>query len=66
MSIENINFRGLSPFGVEANEISIADINDKDLASLKQVAANNCFIVFRKQSVSDSEREAAFRAASLI
>ena len=55
MGIENINFRALSPFGIEANEISIADINDKDLVSLKQVIANNCFIVFRKQSVSDAE-----------
>lgn len=55
MNIENINFCALSPFGIEANEINIIDINDKDLASLKHLIANNCLIVFRKQSVSDSE-----------
>jgi taurine dioxygenase len=55
MGIENINFRALSPFGIEASEISITQINDEDLVLLRYVIANNCFIVFRKQSVSDAE-----------
>jgi taurine dioxygenase len=52
---ENINFRALSPFGIEANEISITEIDDKDLVSLKHVLANNGLLVFRKQSVSDAD-----------
>jgi hypothetical protein len=55
MSIENINFRALSPFGIEANEISITEINGKDLVFLRNVIANHCFIVFQKQAVSGSD-----------
>lgn len=55
MGIKNINFRALSPFGIEASEISITQIHDEDLVLLRYVIANNCFIVFRKQSVSDAE-----------
>lgn len=55
MSRENINFRPLSPFGVEANEIQIAEIADKDLVDLKQAIANHGFVVFRKQAVNDAE-----------
>jgi taurine dioxygenase len=55
MSKENINFRALSPFGIEANEIFIAEIDDKDLLSLKHVIANNGVLVFRKQAVSDAD-----------
>jgi taurine dioxygenase len=55
MSRENINFRALSPFGAEANEMSITNINDKDLVSLKHVVANNGFVIFRKQAVGDAD-----------
>jgi taurine dioxygenase len=55
MSKENISFRALSPFGIEANEISITEINDKDLVSLKHVIASNGVLVFRKQAVSDAD-----------
>jgi taurine dioxygenase len=55
MSRGNINFRALSPFGAEANEISITEIDDKDLVSLKHVIASNGLLVLRKQSVSDAD-----------
>jgi taurine dioxygenase len=52
---ENIHFRALSPFGIEANKINITEIDDKDLVYLKHVIANNGSIVFRKQAVSDAD-----------
>jgi taurine dioxygenase len=52
---ENINFRALSPFGIEANEIKITEINDRDLVALKHVIASNGLLVFRKQVVSDAD-----------
>jgi taurine dioxygenase len=55
MSRDNINFRALSPFGAEANEIKITEIDDKDLVSLKHVIASNGLLVFRKQVVSDAD-----------
>ena len=55
MSRETIDFRALSPFGMEANEIKITEINDKDIVYLKHVLANNGFIVFRQQTVSDAD-----------
>jgi taurine dioxygenase len=55
MITENIDFRTLSPFGIEANEISISDITDRDLASLKHFIANHGLLVFRKQAVSDTD-----------
>jgi taurine dioxygenase len=55
MSRETIDFRALSPFGIEANEISITEINEKDIVSLKHALANNGFIVFRQQAVSDAD-----------
>jgi taurine dioxygenase len=55
MSRENINFRALSPFGLEANQISITEMNDKDLVSLKHVIASNGLLVLRKQAVSDAD-----------
>jgi taurine dioxygenase len=55
MSIENIVFRALSPFGIEANEIKITEIDDRDLVSLKHVIASNGLLVFRKQLVTDAD-----------
>ncbi|WP_309731361.1 TauD/TfdA family dioxygenase [Chamaesiphon sp. OTE_75_metabat_556] len=55
MSRENINFRVLSPFGIEANEIKITEIDDKDLVSLQHVIASNGLLVFRQQAVSDAD-----------
>jgi taurine dioxygenase len=55
MSRETINFRALSPFGIEGNEIRITEMNDKDIVSLKLALANNGFIVFRQQAVSDAD-----------
>jgi taurine dioxygenase len=55
MSRETIDFRALSPFGIEANEISITEINENDIVSLKHALANNGFIVFRQQAVSDAD-----------
>jgi taurine dioxygenase len=52
---ESINFRALSPFGIEVNEINITEIDDKDLLSLKHVIASNGLLVFRKQAVSDAD-----------
>ncbi len=53
MSKGSINFRALSPFGSEANRFKITDVKDKDIDSLKHTLANNGFVVFRQQSVSD-------------
>ena len=55
MNRATINFRALAPFGIEANEINITEINGKDLVSLKHVVANHGFIVFRQQAVSDAD-----------
>ena len=55
MSREPIDFRTLSPFGIEANEIRITEMNDKDIVFLKYTLANNGFIVFRQQAVSDAD-----------
>jgi taurine dioxygenase len=49
------HFCALSPFGIEANEIRITELNDKDIVALKQTVANHGFIVFRQQAVSDAE-----------
>jgi taurine dioxygenase len=51
----NIDFRALSPFGIEANEIKITEINDKNIVFLKHALAHNGFIVFRQQAVSDAD-----------
>jgi taurine dioxygenase len=53
MSRQTINFRAFSPFGCEANKIKITEIINKDIVSLKHTLANNGFIVFRQQAVSD-------------
>jgi taurine dioxygenase len=55
MSRETIDFRALSPFGIEANEIRITEMNDKDIVSLRHAIASNGFIVFRQQAVSDAD-----------
>ena len=55
MGRETINFRELSPFGIEASQVSITDLKDKDIDSLKNTLANYGFVVFRKQSVSDAD-----------
>lgn len=52
---ENINFRKLLPFGIEANGSDITEIDDKDLVCLKQVIANNGVVVFRRQAGSDAD-----------
>lgn len=54
MSRETINFRALSPFGVEANEISLTEMSDKCIIRLKHALANNGFVVFRQQAVNDT------------
>ena len=50
-----IDFRALLPFGVEADEISINEISDRYLACLKHALADNGFVVFRQQAVSDAD-----------
>lgn len=55
MSREPIDFRALSPFGIEANEINITEMSDKDIVSLKHTLANHGFVVFRQQAVSDAD-----------
>ncbi len=55
MSREHINFRTLSPFGIEVNEIKITEINDEALVSLKNIIANNGLVIFKKQAVSDAD-----------
>jgi taurine dioxygenase len=55
MSRETIDFRALSPFGVDAKEISIAEMNDRDIVSLKHALANHGFAIFRQQAISDAD-----------
>jgi taurine dioxygenase len=55
MTAKNVGFRALSPFGVEAQETSITEIDDENLVSLKHIIADNGFVVFRKQVVSDAD-----------
>jgi len=55
MSRETINFHALSPFGVEAIESSITEMNDKGIVRLKYALANNGFVVFRQQAVNDTD-----------
>lgn len=55
MSKETIDFRTLSPFGVEVSEINIARLDDRDIVSLKYALANNGFVIFRQQAVSDAD-----------
>jgi taurine dioxygenase len=55
MSGEKIDARGLSPFGVEVNRLSIADLTDKHINAVKDALANRGVMVFRKQSVSDAD-----------
>ncbi len=54
MGKKAIDFRALSPFGIEAN-IRITEMNDKDIVSLKHALANNGFIIFQQQMVSDTD-----------
>ncbi len=54
MGKKAIDFRALSPFGIETN-IRITEMNDKDIVSLKHALANNSFIIFRQQMVSDAD-----------
>jgi taurine dioxygenase len=55
MSIATINFRSLSPFGIQADGIDITDLDDSDIDALKNVLANHGFIVCRQQSATDAE-----------
>lgn len=55
MNREIIDFRALSPFGVEANGIRITEVESKDIGFFKNILANHGFVVLRKQSVSDAD-----------
>ncbi len=50
-----IHFRALSPFGIKANEIRLTELNNKDIIALKHAVADNGFVVFRHQAVSDAD-----------
>jgi taurine dioxygenase len=52
---ENIDFRLLSPFGVETSRVKIADVTDEEIDILKGVLGNHGFIIFRQQAVNDVE-----------
>jgi taurine dioxygenase len=54
MSKGTIDFRDLSPFGSEAIQISITEMTDPNIVSLKHTLANHGFVVFRQQAVSDA------------
>jgi taurine dioxygenase len=55
MSKDTIHFRLLLPFGCEVNTINITEMNEEDIISVKRALANNGFIVFRQQEVSDTD-----------
>jgi taurine dioxygenase len=55
MSVEKIDFRVLSPFGVEVDRLRIADLQDRDINAVKNALATHGLIVFHKQSVSDAD-----------
>jgi taurine dioxygenase len=50
-----MDFRALSPFGVEINGVGITDLQAKDIDSLKNALADNGFVVFRNQSADDAD-----------
>jgi taurine dioxygenase len=50
-----MNFRALSPFGVEADGISLTDLQDSDMMAIEETLANQGFIIFRNQSASDAD-----------
>jgi taurine dioxygenase len=58
---ETIDFRTLSPFGVETTELKITEMNDQDVSSLKHTLASHGFIVFRQQAMSDADFVAFLR-----
>jgi taurine dioxygenase len=55
MSKNPIHFRPLLPFGAEVNAVSITEMNDEDIISVKHALANSGFIVFRQQKVGDAD-----------
>jgi taurine dioxygenase len=50
-----MDFRSVSPFGVEVEGMSITDLQHLDIVKIKELLANHGFIVFRKQSASDAD-----------
>jgi taurine dioxygenase len=52
---ENMNYRLLSPFGIEVSQIKIVDLDDQAINHLKQLLAHHGFVVLRQQSVDDTD-----------
>jgi taurine dioxygenase len=50
-----MNFLPLLPFGMEANEIRITEMNDEDIAFFKHILGHHGFVVFRQQSIDDTD-----------
>jgi taurine dioxygenase len=54
-SKKSMNFRALSPFGVEADGMNITDLQASDIIRIEEALANKGFIIFRKQSARDGD-----------
>jgi taurine dioxygenase len=52
---KNMNYRLLSPFGIELSGINIASLSDQAIDQLKQQLAHHGFVVLRQQSVDDAD-----------
>ena len=50
-----MDFRALSPFGVELNGVEINKLQAQDIDVLKNALANHGFVVFRNQSADDAD-----------
>jgi taurine dioxygenase len=50
-----MDFRSLSPFGVEAEGMNITDLQRPDIIRIKETLASHGFVLFRNQSASDAD-----------
>jgi taurine dioxygenase len=52
---ENMDFRALSPFGIELHGVEITKLQAEDIDTLKNALADNGFVIFRQQSANDAD-----------
>ncbi|WP_309742683.1 MULTISPECIES: TauD/TfdA family dioxygenase [unclassified Chamaesiphon] len=50
-----MDFRALSPFGIELHGVEITTLQAEDIDALKNALANHGFVVFRQQLANDAE-----------
>jgi taurine dioxygenase len=52
---KNMNYRLLSPFGLEVSQIKVVDLDDQAIDQLKQLLAYHGVVVLRRQFVDDDD-----------